>query len=173
MLRIPPMQRLTGPALHPLPSPTADRVCSSRVGFRVMTSLMERRIRRSLLCVVLAGAAGCGGDDFENAPRPAVPLELTGVIQESAVSVQPDRAGAGPFEITITNQTDEAHAVVLDHHLRDRMYVVGDTLTVADFALSCTLPYAERAQIPLEGFESIGRWHKRLAAIDAWREAFP
>ena len=79
-----------------------------------MTALRKRRVCGSLLCVVVAGVAGCGGDDFENSPRAAVPLELTGVIQERAVSVQPDRAGAGPFEITITNQTNEAHAVVLD-----------------------------------------------------------
>lgn len=79
-----------------------------------MTPLRKRRIRRTLLCTVLAGIAGCGGEDFDNTPRPAVALQLTGVIQEKAVSVQPDRAGAGPFEITITNQTDESRAVVLD-----------------------------------------------------------
>lgn len=79
-----------------------------------MTALTKRRVRRSLVCMVVAGVAGCGDDDFENSPRAAVPLELTGVIQEKAVSVQPDMAGAGPFEITITNQTDEARAVVLD-----------------------------------------------------------
>jgi hypothetical protein len=79
-----------------------------------MTPLRKRRIRRTLLCTVLAGIAGCGGEDFDNTPRSAVALQLTGVIQEKAVSVQPDRAGAGPFEITITNQTDESRAVVLD-----------------------------------------------------------
>ena len=78
------------------------------------TALSKTPARRLLLCAVLVSVAGCGGDDFENTPRAAVPLELTGVIQEREVSVQPAKAGAGPFEITITNQTDEAHAVVLD-----------------------------------------------------------
>ena len=78
-----------------------------------MTALRKRRVRRSLLCVALAGAIGCGGDDFANDPRPATPLVLTGVIQDRAVSVQPDRAGAGPLQITITNQTDEARTVFL------------------------------------------------------------
>jgi hypothetical protein len=78
-----------------------------------MTALRKRRARRSLLCVALVGVVGCGGDDFENEPRAPTPLELTGVIQDKAVSVQPDRAGAGPFEITITNQTDEAQTVTL------------------------------------------------------------
>lgn len=62
-------------------------------------------------------ASGCGGDDFENEPRPAVPLELTGVIQERGVSVSPSKGadiGAGPFIITISNQTDDAHTVTLE-----------------------------------------------------------
>ena len=78
-----------------------------------MAVLRKRPVRRSLLCLALVGAVGCGGEDFENEPRAPTPLSLTGVIQEKAVSVQPDRAGAGPFEITITNQTDEAYTVTL------------------------------------------------------------
>ena len=60
-------------------------------------------------------ASGCGGgDDFENERRPAVPIELTGVIQERGVTVSPKREGAGPFVITISNQTDDAHTVTLE-----------------------------------------------------------
>ena len=59
-------------------------------------------------------ASGCGGDDFENERRPAVPIELTGVIQERGVTVSPAKEGAGPFVITISNQTDDAHTVTLE-----------------------------------------------------------
>ena len=79
----------------------------------VIPALRKRRVRRSLLCAVLVAVVGCAGDDFANDPRPATPLELTGVIQDREISVQPDRAGAGPLQITITNQTDEAYAVIL------------------------------------------------------------
>lgn len=58
--------------------------------------------------------AGCGEDDFENAKRPPVPIELTGVIQERGVTVSPSKEGAGPFVITISNQTDDAHTVTLE-----------------------------------------------------------
>lgn len=58
--------------------------------------------------------AGCGEDDFENAKRPPVPIELTGVIQERGVTVSPSKEGAGPFVITISNQTDAAHTVTLE-----------------------------------------------------------
>jgi hypothetical protein len=60
-------------------------------------------------------AAGCGEDDFENEPRPAVTIELTGVIQEDKLSVSPSRnLGAGPFTILISNQTDAEHTVTLE-----------------------------------------------------------
>ena len=58
--------------------------------------------------------AGCGEDDFENRPRPAVPVELTGVIQENEVTVSPSKVGAGPILITISNQTDAAHSITLE-----------------------------------------------------------
>ena len=67
--------------------------------------------------VVLAAAtaAGCGEDDFENEPRPPVTMELTGVIQEDKLTVSPSRnLGAGPFWITISNQTDAEHTVTLE-----------------------------------------------------------
>jgi predicted component of type VI protein secretion system len=59
--------------------------------------------------------AGCGGEDFENKPRSPVRVELTGVIQKDKVTVSPARdLGAGPFEITISNQTDDPHTVTLE-----------------------------------------------------------
>lgn len=64
-------------------------------------------------------------------------------------------------------------AKVLDDHLRDRRYLLGDTLTVADFAVGAALPYADRAKIPLADFPEIERWHGRLEALPAWREPFP
>jgi hypothetical protein len=59
--------------------------------------------------------AGCGSDDFENKARPPVRLQLSGVIQNDKVTVSPNRdLGAGPFEITISNQTDEPHTITLE-----------------------------------------------------------
>jgi hypothetical protein len=58
---------------------------------------------------------GCGDEDFANRPRPPVPLELTGVIQDERVTVSPSRnIGAGPFVITISNQTDSERTVTLE-----------------------------------------------------------
>jgi hypothetical protein len=76
---------------------------------------------------------GCGGEDFENRPRPPVPVELTGVIQEDKVTVSPSKVGAGPILITLSNQTDAAHTVTLEgESVRERVGPVNplDTATI-------------------------------------------
>lgn len=65
------------------------------------------------------------------------------------------------------------YARVLDDHLKGRDWLVGDGMTVADFAVAVTLPYAGQAGIPLDEFPEIRRWHDRLNELDAWREPFP
>lgn len=67
-----------------------------------------------LLVGAVGSLAGCGGDDFENEPRPPVALTLTGVVQDSGVTISPNNRGAGPFLITISNQTDQAHTLTLE-----------------------------------------------------------
>lgn len=62
---------------------------------------------------------------------------------------------------------------VLNDHLRGRKYLVGDSITVADFAVAVTLPYADKALIPIAEFPEIVRWHARLNELPAWRDPFP
>jgi len=64
-------------------------------------------------------------------------------------------------------------AQVLDAHLGQHAYLVGDRLTVADFAAAITLPYADAAQIPITGFPNIERWYARLEQLPGWRQPFP
>ena len=58
--------------------------------------------------------AGCGEEDFKNEPRAPIREALTGVIQPDAVTVSPSKLGAGPVEITISNQTDARHSITLE-----------------------------------------------------------
>jgi len=62
---------------------------------------------------------------------------------------------------------------VLDSHLANRDFLLGDRLSVADFAVSVTLPYAEKIRLPLDGLQNVARWKDRLQEIAAWREPFP
>lgn len=63
-------------------------------------------------------------------------------------------------------------ARVLDDHLEGRAYLV-DGLSIADFSVAATLPYADEAKLPLADFPAIRRWHARLNEIPAWRDPFP
>ena len=83
-----------------------------------MTAIGKTRVRTPalLICAVALGTVGCGDEDFKNDPRAAVPVELGGVIKPARVIVSPDRIGAGPVRVTVSNQTDEAHTVILRGH---------------------------------------------------------
>jgi hypothetical protein len=67
-----------------------------------------------VLAAMALVATGCGGKDFKNKPRPPVAVELTGVIQGKQVTISPNKEGAGPVQITISNQTAQAHTVTLE-----------------------------------------------------------
>ena len=77
------------------------------------------RIRIGALVSGVASAlvllAGCGGGkDFADNPRPAAPIYLTGVITDHGVRVSPNRVGAGPVELVVSNQTKQSHTLTLD-----------------------------------------------------------
>lgn len=60
------------------------------------------------------GVTACGEDDFANKPRPPVPEQLTGVITPERVTVSPNKLGAGPIVLTISNQTGDSHTITLE-----------------------------------------------------------
>jgi glutathione S-transferase len=64
-------------------------------------------------------------------------------------------------------------AAVLDQHLAGNKYLLGEQLTIADFSVAVTLPYSDRANIPLGDFPNVVRWHERMNELPAWREPFP
>jgi hypothetical protein len=66
-----------------------------------------------LLACAMLGLAGCGEQKFKNEARPSASYDLTGVIQPKGVQISPDKVGAGPVMITISNQTKDAHTVTL------------------------------------------------------------
>jgi hypothetical protein len=90
---------------------------------------------RTCAALAIAGAflAGCGDDDFENEARAPVREALTGVIQDDAVTVSPSKIGAGPVEITISNQTDANRSITLEGESiveRQGPVAPGDTATI-------------------------------------------
>jgi hypothetical protein len=69
----------------------------------------------ALLATAAITVAGCGGSEkFKNDPRPPAPVQLTGVITDKGVRISPNRVGAGPVILLISNQTQDAHTLTLD-----------------------------------------------------------
>lgn len=64
-------------------------------------------------------------------------------------------------------------AAVLDAHLAEHDYAVGDKLSLADFSLDAFLPHHEAAKIPIGDYPNVSAWHERLMAIPAWGEPYP
>jgi hypothetical protein len=64
--------------------------------------------------VATIALAGCGRDDFENDPRPAVPAEITVKISTADVVVSPAEFGAGLVNFTIANLTDESAILTVE-----------------------------------------------------------
>jgi len=86
------------------------------------------------------------------------------------------RFNIGPVdeaEVKKAQATFRTYGAVLNNHLKTREWLVGDKLSIADFSVAVTLPYAEKANIPVDEFPEIRRWHDQLNVLDAWRDPFP
>ncbi len=76
-----------------------------------------------------------------------------------------------PDMAAIAKGTESFHraAKVLDGQLKDRKFVTGDTLTLADFSLGAAMNLAAMAHYPLESYGEIKRWFSVLSALPAWQ----
>jgi hypothetical protein len=95
------------------------RIAANRVTARdaVIGFGVEMRARRSTACALaLAGLlAGCGQEeDHANRERPAASINVTAAIIDGRVNVSPERFGAGPIRLIVTNQTDSEQAVTIE-----------------------------------------------------------
>jgi glutathione S-transferase len=66
-------------------------------------------------------------------------------------------------DIPIAQREFAQMAAVLDRHMTDRQYVVGDSVTVADFVLAYTLDWAGEEQL-LGGFPRLRSYMERMYA---------
>ncbi len=67
----------------------------------------------------------------------------------------------------------ERFAKVLDESLAGREWLVGENLTLADFAVGSNVGLAAAAQLPVDRYPNIVRWHDRLNSVPAWQDSAP
>ncbi len=63
-------------------------------------------------------------------------------------------------------------AALLEAELADRIWLVGDAISFADFRMATFLPFNDAARLPVSDYPAIQRWSDRLNEIDAWRDPF-
>jgi glutathione S-transferase len=78
---------------------------------------------------------------------------------------EPDQAALAKAE-----EAFHRAATVLNTQLKDRMFVTGDNLTLADFCLGAVMNVSAAARFPLEPYREIRRWFKTLQALPAWEK---
>ena len=80
-----------------------------------------------------------------------------------------------PDEAVVAKATEcfNKEAKLLDAHLAKQKYLVGDALTIADFAVAAPLFHAERAEMPLGPYANLRGWFERVSVLSCWREAAP
>ena len=64
-------------------------------------------------------------------------------------------------------------ATVLDDHLAGREWLVGDKLSLADFAVAPALMYTEQARLPVKQYPNIMAWYARVQQLDVWKNTEP
>lgn len=82
----------------------------------------------------------------------------------------------GPPDAAVLAKASEAfnkEAAMLDAHLARQKYLVGDALTVADFAVAAPLFHATGAELPVGRYAHLRGWFERVAALPCWSETAP
>jgi len=64
-------------------------------------------------------------------------------------------------------------AKVLDGHLAEHPWLVGEAMTLADVSVGTMLMYAESGKYPLEGYPHIVAWFGKIRQLPAWAATEP
>lgn len=65
------------------------------------------------------------------------------------------------------------HAKLLDEHLAQNKYMMGDEISIVDYAVASPLTYAEVARMPVDQYQNIKQWMARMDENPAWKESAP
>lgn len=65
-----------------------------------------------------------------------------------------------------------AAATILECELYGRRWLVGESISYADFRMAAFLPFNDVARLPIGEYPAICRWYDQLENIEAWREPF-
>jgi glutathione S-transferase len=61
-------------------------------------------------------------------------------------------------------------APILDAQLRGKQWIMGETLSLADFALAASLTMTEPAKLAVAPYSNMNSWFSRVQTLDAWKK---
>lgn len=76
-------------------------------------------------------------------------------------------------EVTKGEERFHRFAQVLELHLKGREWLVGNDVTLADFAIGSFLDLAELAKYPMDSYIEIPRWYGNVSQLPAWKSSAP
>ena len=85
------------------------------------------------------------------------------------------RYGIGPCEQAMVEEgLRQFHgaARILEAELSARTWLVGDSVSFADFRMGTFLPFNDSARLPIDDYPSLRRWYGQLEDIEAWQNPF-
>jgi glutathione S-transferase len=95
------------------------------------------------------------------------------LIFENLVKKFVNLGPADPAAVAKGTEAFNKEAKMLDEHLAKHKYLVGDTLTIADFAVAAPLFHAQPAGIPVASFTHVRSWFERVSSLPCWNETAP
>ncbi len=81
------------------------------------------------------------------------------------------KTGETPVTEFLRSRMKAAFAV-LEAHLKDRDFVVGDRPTIADFSLSSYLHYGDELAWSFEPYPAITAWVEKIRALPGWKHPY-
>lgn len=94
-------------------------------------------------------------------------------VYENVLKPMLGKGEPDPAELAKGDEKFHRYAKVLDGHLTDRDWLVGDGITLADISVAVSLMYAVPGKYPLEDYAHIQRWFAQVEALPAWVDTAP
>ena len=92
---------------------------------------------------------------------------------ENAFKPMMTKQAADPAALERAAKDFHTFAPVVDSHLEKRKWLVGDSLTLADFYVAAGLGFEPMSKIPLASYPHLRAWNARLLEIPAWSKTAP
>lgn len=96
------------------------------------------------------------------------PLQYENFVKPLLQIGEPD-----PQVVQHATQHFHKEAIALETYLAEHIFLVNDTLTLADFSVASDLTYALPGRFPLDDYPQIRRWYAQIESLPAWKKTAP